>query len=104
MQPRTDRHGAVVRARQLGDVRFRVRGSGSWPDFANFHGPRILPYPRRCFYRDPLALVRSEEHTSALQSLMRISYAVFCLKKTNKTSSETLRPQPPTAPIVYIQT
>src|SRR3546814_2213253 len=29
--------------------------------------------------------VRSEEHTSELQSLMRISYAVFCLKKTNQT-------------------
>src|SRR3546814_9811982 len=29
---------------------------------------------------------RSEEHTSELQSLMRISYAVFCLKKINKTS------------------
>src|SRR3546814_2523560 len=29
--------------------------------------------------------VRSEEHTSELQSLMRISYAVFCLKKKNKT-------------------
>src|SRR3546814_6905097 len=29
------------------------------------------------------ALRRSEEHTSELQSLMRISYAVFCLKKTN---------------------
>src|SRR3546814_5429367 len=28
-------------------------------------------------------IVRSEEHTSELQSLMRISYAVFCLKKTN---------------------
>src|SRR3546814_2435612 len=28
-------------------------------------------------------LVRSEEHTSELQSLMRISYAVFCLKKKN---------------------
>src|SRR3546814_8621730 len=28
-----------------------------------------------------LAFVRSEEHTSELQSLMRISYAVFCLKK-----------------------
>src|SRR3546814_7559070 len=27
--------------------------------------------------------LRSEEHTSELQSLMRISYAVFCLKKTN---------------------
>src|SRR3546814_3413991 len=32
-----------------------------------------------------LALERSEEHTSELQSLMRISYAVFCLKK-KKTS------------------
>src|SRR3546814_8500783 len=31
---------------------------------------------------------RSEEHTSELQSLMRISYAVFCLKKKNKTSTE----------------
>src|SRR3546814_5490997 len=29
-------------------------------------------------------LLRSEEHTSELQSLMRISYAVFCLKKKNK--------------------
>src|SRR3546814_8145928 len=31
------------------------------------------------------AAARSEEHTSELQSLMRISYAVFCLKKKNKT-------------------
>src|SRR3546814_3465163 len=30
-------------------------------------------------------VMRSEEHTSELQSLMRISYAVFCLKKKNKT-------------------
>src|SRR3546814_6723738 len=30
----------------------------------------------------PLSQERSEEHTSELQSLMRISYAVFCLKKT----------------------
>src|SRR3546814_7473516 len=30
---------------------------------------------------------RSEEHTSELQSLMRISYAVFCLKKQKKTKS-----------------
>src|SRR3546814_8096674 len=29
---------------------------------------------------------RSEEHTSELQSLMRISYAVFCLKKNNKST------------------
>src|SRR3546814_1056655 len=34
-------------------------------------------------YRD-----RSEEHTSELQSLMRISYAVFCLKKKNTTVNQ----------------
>src|SRR3546814_2379671 len=33
---------------------------------------------------------RSEEHTSELQSLMRISYAVFCLKKTNYTLASKL--------------
>src|SRR3546814_4888476 len=33
--------------------------------------------------------VRSEEHTSELQSLMRISYAVFCLKKKHKTQIVT---------------
>src|SRR3546814_3657347 len=32
---------------------------------------------------------RSEEHTSELQSLMRISYAVFCLKKKNKQIKKT---------------
>src|SRR3546814_10299955 len=32
---------------------------------------------------------RSEEHTSELQSLMRISYAVFCLKKKTKTIENT---------------
>src|SRR3546814_9988102 len=32
---------------------------------------------------------RSEEHTSELQSLMRISYAVFCLKKKKQTTNET---------------
>src|SRR3546814_9238309 len=33
--------------------------------------------------------IRSEEHTSELQSLMRISYAVFCLKKKKKTQQKT---------------
>src|SRR3546814_4261362 len=33
--------------------------------------------------------VRSEEHTSELQSLMRISYAVFCLKKKNKKKNSS---------------
>src|SRR3546814_1828647 len=34
------------------------------------------------------ALARSEEHTSELQSLMRISYAVFCLNKKNHTQDQ----------------
>src|SRR3546814_1585918 len=34
---------------------------------------------------------RSEEHTSELQSLMRISYAVFCLKKKKKSTQKTLQ-------------
>src|SRR3546814_8443060 len=42
-------------------------------------------------HRSPPELGRSEEHTSELQSLMRISYAVFCLKKktTNKHMTHT---------------
>src|SRR3546814_2913182 len=36
---------------------------------------------------------RSEEHTSELQSLMRISYAVFCLKKKTKINRKTHKPQ-----------
>src|SRR3546814_3541153 len=35
-------------------------------------------------------LERSEEHTSELQSLMRISYAVFCLKKKNTRNEKTI--------------
>src|SRR3546814_9249009 len=38
--------------------------------------------------RKPIWKARSEEHTSELQSLMRISYAVFCLKKKKKTVNE----------------
>src|SRR3546814_975253 len=36
--------------------------------------------------RTPMQWSRSEEHTSELQSLMRISYAVFCLKQKNNTT------------------
>src|SRR3546814_6711086 len=37
----------------------------------------------------PNTLCRSEEHTSELQSLMRISYAVFCLKKKKRKRQKT---------------
>src|SRR3546814_8342276 len=49
--------------------------------FAQAAGPSDLRLS--CGARD-----RSEEHTSELQSLMRISYAVFCLKKKKKKSYE----------------
>src|SRR3546814_2902974 len=52
------------------------------------HGPEYYPrYKRWCDEYFSLKHRRSEEHTSELQSLMRISYAVFCLKKkqNNKT-------------------
>src|SRR3546814_4077456 len=39
--------------------------------------------------RSPIRSVRSEEHTSELQSLMRISYAVFCLKKKKQRHKTT---------------
>src|SRR3546814_5492630 len=46
--------------------------------------PRFRP-PNSC--ADSLKRTRSEEHTSELQALMRISYAVFCLKKKTKTNN-----------------
>src|SRR3546814_5213990 len=49
------------------------RSLASWMDGATVH--KVAP--RRRIHS------RSEEHTSELQSLMRISYAVFCLKKKN---------------------
>src|SRR3546814_6179961 len=44
---------------------------------------------RRLSNNDRIYRGRSEEHTSELQSLMRISYAVFCLKKKMNTESHT---------------
>src|SRR3546814_2756462 len=55
----------------------------AWPPH-RWQTPAYRPAPRRQAARFP----RSEEHTSELQSLMRISYAVFCLKKKN-TKKET---------------
>src|SRR3546814_7955408 len=52
---------------------WRWRCDGAW-------GPRGASRTKR---------TRSEEHTSELQSLMRISYAVFCLKKKTNTANYT---------------
>src|SRR3546814_9140683 len=69
------RHQRPCRRREAG-------GRGDRPDGAEAglrHGVQ----------RHLLSARRSEEHTSELQSLMRISYAVFCLKKkNNKTTTQ----------------
>src|SRR3546814_7177144 len=51
------------------------------PQLVSFEQPRMRTLPSRTN--------RSEEHTSELQSLMRISYAVFCLKKKKKQHNHT---------------
>src|SRR3546814_2854845 len=50
---------------------------------------RQPPGPKSRRRARPESARRSEEHTSELQSLMRISYAVFCLKKKKNTKHET---------------
>src|SRR3546814_1376389 len=68
-QRQTTRHALAVDARHTGNRR-HPRASAD-------------PATSRAAPRTP----RSEEHTSELQSLMRISYAVFCLKKKNKQNT-----------------
>src|SRR3546814_8465103 len=62
------------------DVVMRVRGRGDAPK-AGF-SPR----------RDASTLPRSEKHTSELQSIMRISYADFCLKKKTNIYGNLISP------------
>src|SRR3546814_4245185 len=78
-----------------------VQRAGAWRNAASAHGrayddkPRLHPFLPRHARRAAAGgdrawpPARSEEHTSELQSLMRISYAVFCLKKKKKHNSDT---------------
>src|SRR3546814_7840649 len=51
--------------------------------------------PGRAGCRTRATSGRSEEHTSELQSLMRISYAVFCLQKTKQHTTTRVKVPPP---------
>src|SRR3546814_5062361 len=86
-------------------LRAALREAGYGPDAIGSALPRIMrilqaedvrieagrPLSRkeREYVRVQLELGRSEEHTSELPSLMRISYAVFCLKKKTKAHNIT---------------
>src|SRR3546814_2863789 len=75
--------------------------SSSGPGSGPGQSPRRLPGPRIGALRAcpgmtvegtaRLTRMRSEEHTSELQSLMRISYAVFCLKKKKEKTSKNYK-------------
>src|SRR3546814_2727781 len=77
------------------DAAHEAKPASASEDFSEFGRAWQVPY---VFWfvggTDPAsyAKARSEEHTSELQSLMRISYAVFCLKKKTKV---TINKKPP---------
>src|SRR3546814_7909347 len=78
----TRRHAELPRARcARRRVAARTRPAGSHVGAA----VRVAGADRGNVDRHQQRVQRSEEHTSELQSLMRISYAVFCLKKKKKT-------------------
>src|SRR3546814_1941992 len=63
---------------------FRSPGNRACGDVSAFPALPIAAPPIRLAFLESQADRRSEEHRSELQSLMRISYAVFCLKKKKK--------------------
>src|SRR3546814_5525562 len=78
--------GAVVRERHLAEADPRHHPA----DEARLFGQRQQGIERAAAHQPEITgIERSEEHTSELQSLMRISYAVFCLKKKTKNSQHT---------------
>src|SRR3546814_10158663 len=80
------RRNAIICSPSLRDVDDRPAPPGR----RRSSGNRPLLHPpgtgRLAHPGDQARLSRSEEHTSELQSLMRISYAVFCLKKKKKNN------------------
>src|SRR3546814_6713996 len=89
----------VPRAKRFNGIKFRYqKGVGSYiADFSSrtpmlvieIDGDTRVSQQDYDTRRTAFLVSRSEEHTSELQSLMRISYAVFCLKKTTQKTPET---------------
>src|SRR3546814_8282366 len=76
------RRYGVAPARYLADGGFTRNADLDWAFDPGNGGTRVYAPPVKTKHR-------SEEHTSELQSLMRISYAVFCLKKKKNTRNTT---------------
>src|SRR3546814_6816859 len=73
--------------------KFAARGTGSLANWSVRYVAALCSQQMKSADRpdakrvNPAPLKRSEEHTSELQSLMRISYSVFCLKQTHNRST-----------------
>src|SRR3546814_3809826 len=83
---------AVLSAQRIGSASFYVGGMTALELHGLGHFAR-LDSERKVHLYDPEGVVRSAGHTSELQSLMRISYAVFCLKKKKKKLCKLMIPQ-----------
>src|SRR3546814_2541939 len=95
------RRGSAIPAHQA-----RVRGDDGNDSGRRGAGSQSAPLPEQAHadawrsrnrwpaaQKHVVATPRSEEHTSELQSLMRISYAVFCLKKKKTNNTHTVMTQ-----------
>src|SRR3546814_3175662 len=79
LSPNIMRDGRPMTPREIAVSNSEPRSRFTWDDVTRI----------RARWTGKLVIKRSEEHTSELQSLMRISYAVFCLKKQN--NNRTIR-------------
>src|SRR3546814_2886162 len=95
-EPRPVDHAGFIDRNRLDDPaalvqRFRGfqyrRMLGRAIQHTRWHGAISHTFQRKIVRLRAARSPRSEEHTSELQSLMRISYAVFCLKKKKKTNT-----------------
>src|SRR3546814_21139412 len=88
-QRRDREHDTGDRRIERGGNTGRVTGEDqAAPDTRRIVTPDEVRDRRADLYGRAFAADRSEEHTSELQSLMRISYAVFCLKKKKRKNQE----------------
>src|SRR3546814_4766221 len=87
----SDGHAEADQRRELRPAQHEIRDENLRPDEHQHQRERILQIMEAMHHRRQREIKRaeakrSEEHTSELQSLMRISYAVFCLNKKKKTT------------------
>src|SRR3546814_5127773 len=86
------RYGTKVGEDHLGNIYYTGKDDRRWVIYNGSNDASRVPSEWHGWLHHTFDDVpRSEEHTSELQSLMRISYAVFCLKKKQRTAHTTIK-------------